>query len=66
MRAIAIWLAAAGIEAGAVFRRVNVRCYEAKAAVQGRAIDSISSSEAWNLRKTLLKLALPAWVEHDV
>ena len=66
VRAIAAWLKAAGIEAGAVFRRVNVRRYKAKAAVRGRPIDSISSREAWDLRKTLSKPAVPARVDYDV
>nr|WP_237714127.1 site-specific integrase [Novosphingobium sp. Rr 2-17] len=65
-RAISAWLEAAGIEKGAVFRRVNVRRYKAKAAVRGRSIDSISSREAWDLRKTLPKPAVPARVEYDV
>jgi site-specific recombinase XerD len=66
VRAIAAWTDAAGIEAGAVFRRVNVRRYKARAAVRGRSIDSISSREAWDLRKTLPKRAVPARVEYDV
>jgi len=66
VRAIKAWTAAAGIEIGAVFRRVNVRRYKAKAPVRGRSIDSISSREAWDLRKTLPKRALPARVEYDV
>jgi site-specific recombinase XerC len=66
VRAIAAWTDAAGIEAGALFRRVNVRRYKAKAAVRGRLIDSISSREAWDLRKTLPKRAVPARVEYDV
>ncbi|OHD03714.1 MAG: integrase [Sphingomonadales bacterium RIFCSPLOWO2_12_FULL_63_15] len=66
VRAIAAWLDAAGIEKGQVFRRVNVRRYKAKAAVRGRSIDSISGREAWNLRKTLPKPAVPARTEYDV
>ena len=66
VRAIAAWLDAAGIEKGAVFRRVNVRRYKARAAVQGRSINSISSREAWDLRKTLSKRAEPARVEYDI
>jgi integrase len=66
VRAIAAWIEAAGIEAGAVFRRVNVRRYKAKVAVRGRSIDSISGREAWDLRKTLPKPAVPARVEYDV
>lgn len=66
VRAIAAWLDAAGIAAGPVFRRVNVRRYKAKAAIRGRSIDSISSLEAWDLRKTLPKRAVPAQVEYDV
>lgn len=66
VRAIAAWLEAAGIEGGAVFRRVNVRRYKAKPAVRGRPIDSISGRETWDLRKTLPKRAVPARVEYDV
>ncbi|NML91916.1 integrase [Sphingobium sp. TB-6] len=65
-RAIAAWLEASGIESGPVFRRVNVRRYRAKAAVRGRPIDSITGREAWDLRKTLPKRAVPARVEYDV
>jgi site-specific recombinase XerD len=66
VRALAAWLEAAGIETGPVFRRVNVRRYKARAAVRGRHIDSISAREAWDLRKTLSKPAMPARVEYDV
>lgn len=66
VRAIAAWLEAAGIDAGPVFRRVNVRRYKARAAVRGRPIDSISGRETWDLRKTLSKSAVPARVEYDV
>ena len=66
VRAIAAWLEAAGLETGAVFRRVNVRRYKAKAAIRGRRIDSISGRETWDLRKTLSKPAVPARVEYDV
>ena len=66
VRAILAWTAAAGIDSGAVFRRVNVRRYKAKAAVRGRSIDSISGRETWDLRKTLSKPAVPARIEYDV
>ena len=66
VRAISTWLEAAGIEKGAVFRRVNVRRYKAKPAVRGRSIDSISGRETWDLRKTLSKPAVPARIEYDV
>ncbi|WP_230190038.1 site-specific integrase [Sphingobium sp. CECT 9361] len=64
--AIAAWCAAADIDGGRLFRRVQVRRYKARSAVKGRAIDSISSREAWDLRKTLPKPAIPARVEYDV
>jgi integrase len=64
--AIAAWRDAAGIEHGPLFRRVQVRRYKARPAVKGRRIDSISSREAWDLRKTLPKPAVPARVEYDV
>ena len=66
VRAIAAWLEAAGIAAGPVFRRVNVRRYKARAAVRGRPIASISGREAWDLRKTLSRPAISARVEYDV
>ncbi|MEJ7935980.1 tyrosine-type recombinase/integrase [Sphingobium sp. AN558] len=66
VRAIAAWIEAADIAAGPVFRRVNVRRYKAKAAAKGRRIESISGREAWDLRKTLSKPAVPARVEYDV
>jgi integrase len=66
VRAIATWLEAAGIASGPVFRRVNVRRYKAKAAVRGRAIDSITGRETWDLRKTLSRPAVPARIEYDV
>lgn len=62
--AIAAWTEAAGIEAGPLFRRAQVRRYKARAAVRGRPIDSISGRETWDLRKTLSKPAVKA--EYDV
>ncbi|RZF63535.1 integrase [Sphingomonas populi] len=64
--AIAAWQLAAGITAGPLFRRVQVRRYKARAAVRGRPIDSISGRETWDLRKTLSKPAVPARVEYDI
>src|SRR3546814_19979376 len=46
--------------------RSNVRRYKARAAVRGRKIDRISGREAWDLRKTLSKPAVPARDEYDV
>lgn len=66
VRAIAAWTEAAGIAVGPLFRRVQVRRYKARPAVKGRRIDSISSREKWDLRKTLPKPAVPARVEYDV
>ncbi|WP_449470285.1 site-specific integrase [Sphingobium chungangianum] len=66
VRAIAAWAAAAKIEAGPLFRRVQVRRYKARAAMKGRRIESISGRETWDLRKTLPKPAVPARVEYDV
>jgi hypothetical protein len=45
---------------------VQVRRYKARPAVKGRRIDSISSREKWDLRKTLSKPSVPARVEYDV
>jgi len=66
VRAVAAWSEAAGISAGPLFRRVQVRRYKAQPAVKGRSIDSISGRETWDLRKTLPKAAVPARVEYDV
>ena len=66
VRAIAAWTEAAGIADGPLFRRVQVRRYKARPAEKGRRIDSISSREKWDLRKTLPKPAMPARVEYDV
>lgn len=66
VRAIAAWRAAAGILSGPLFRRVQVRRYKARPAVKGRRIETISGREAWDLRKTLPKAAVPARVEYDV
>ena len=66
VRAIAAWTEAAGIEAGPLFRRVQVRRYKARKAVPGRRIDSMSGRETWDLRKTLSRPAVPARTEYDV
>lgn len=66
VRAITAWTAAAGIEAGPLFRRVNVRRYKARAAVKARRIDDISAREAWDLRKLTGRPAVPARVGFDV
>ncbi|WP_030538462.1 tyrosine-type recombinase/integrase [Sphingobium sp. DC-2] len=66
VRAVAAWREAAGIDAGPLFRRVQVRRYKARAAVKGRSIDSISGRETWDLRKTLSKPAVKARVEYDI
>lgn len=66
VRAIAAWCAAAGIETGPLFRRVQVRRYKARAAVKGRRIETISGREAWDLRKLKGRPAVPARVEYDV
>ncbi len=66
VRAIAAWQAAAEIGAGPLFRRVQVRRYKARPAVKGRRIETISGREAWDLRKTVSKLAVPARVEYDI
>jgi hypothetical protein len=66
VRAITAWRAASGINAGPLFRRVQVRRYKARLAVPGRRLDSISSRETWDLRKTLPKPAVPARVEYDI
>jgi site-specific recombinase XerD len=64
--AIAAWCEAAEITAGPLFRRVQVRRYKSRLAVPGRRIDSISSRETWDLRKTLSQPAVVARTEYDV
>lgn len=64
--AILAWTEAAGIVEGALFRRVQVRRYKARPAVKGRRIETISGREAWDLRKTLSKPAVPPRVEYDI
>ncbi|MBV1692573.1 tyrosine-type recombinase/integrase [Novosphingobium sp. G106] len=66
VQAIIAWQRASGIDSGALFRRVQVRRYKARPAVKGRRIDSISSRETWDLRKTLSHPAIAARVEYDV
>lgn len=66
VRAIAAWRAAAGIDSGALFRRVQVRRYKARKAMPGRRVDSISSRETCDLRKTLPKRAVPVRTEYTV
>ena len=66
VRAIAAWREAAGITTGPLFRRVNVRRYKARPAIKGRRLDSSSRREAWDLRKTLSRPAVPARIEYDV
>ncbi|RVT39298.1 site-specific integrase [Sphingobium algorifonticola] len=66
VRAIAAWRAASGIAKGPLFRRVQVRRYKARKAMPGRKIESISSRERWDLRKTLPRGAMAARVEYDV
>lgn len=66
VRAIAAWRAAARIEVGTIFSRVQVRRYKARKAVPGRRIESIFGREAWDLRKTLPRPAVAARIEYDV
>ncbi len=66
VRAIAAWTAAAEIETGPLFRRVIVRHYKARARQPGRKLATISGREAWDLRKTLPKPAVPARTEYSV
>jgi integrase len=66
VRAIAAWTEAADISSGPMFRRVQVRRTKARAAVRGRPIASLSGREAWDLRKTVSRPAVPARVDYDV
>ncbi len=66
VRAIAAWTDAAGIEAGPLFRRVQVRRYKARGAIAGRRLATFSGRETWDLRKMLARPAVAARVEYDV
>lgn len=66
MHAITAWCKAAGIADGALFRRVQVRRYKARAAVKPRPIETISGRETWDLGKLKGKPAVPARVEYTV
>ncbi len=66
VRAVAAWMEAAGIEAGPLFRRVQVRRIPARAAVRPRRIETISGRESWDLRKLRGRAAVPARVDYDV
>lgn len=59
VRAIAAWQWASGIEAGPLFRSVQVRRYKARKAVSGRRIDSISGREAWICARLFLRRPSP-------
>lgn len=65
-RAIKAWQDAAGIGSGPLFRRVQVGRYKGRAATPSRPISSISGREAWDLRKTLPRRAIPPRVDYDV
>lgn len=66
VRAIASWQLASGIEAGPLFRRVQVRRYKARPAISARDIESISGRAAWDLRKLRGRSAEPARVAYDI
>lgn len=66
VRALAAWTREAGVSSGPLFRRVQVRRYKARKAVPGRRIDSLSSREAWDLRKIRPKPAEPMRQEYDI
>ncbi|MGI4878289.1 MAG: tyrosine-type recombinase/integrase [Janthinobacterium lividum] len=66
VRAVSAWLAAAGVDRGAMFRRVGVRRYAARAAYMGRQVDDISGRERWDVMKTVSRAAIPGRVDYDV
>lgn len=66
VRAVEAWIEAAGITEGAVFRRVYVRRYKARARVPGRDLSTLSGREAYDWRKALPKPAVPARTEYSV
>ncbi|EQB01158.1 tyrosine-type recombinase/integrase [Sphingobium sp. HDIP04] len=66
VRAITAWLAAAGIEEGPLFRRVQVRRFKAKPAVAGEGIARRDADGRLLLLRAAGKPAQPARVDYDV
>jgi len=66
VRVVKAWQVAAEISEGAVFRRVFVRRYKAKARIPGRDLATLSGREAYHWRKSLPKPAVPARTEYSV
>ncbi|EQB15089.1 tyrosine-type recombinase/integrase [Novosphingobium lindaniclasticum] len=66
VRAVNAWMDAARISEGAVFRRVFVRRYKARARVPGRDLRTLSGREAYDWRKALPKPAVPARTEYSI
>lgn len=66
VRAVDAWIAAAGITEGALFRRVYVRRYKARARVPGRDLATLSGREAYDWRKAQTKPAVAERTEYSV
>lgn len=66
VRAVKAWLDAAEISEGALFRRVFVRRYKARARVPGRDLTTLSGREAYDWRKALPKPAVAARTEYSI
>ena len=66
MRAVKAWLDAAEISEGALFRRVFVRRYKARARIPGRDLATLSGREAYHWRKALPQPAVAARTEYSV
>lgn len=66
VRAVQAWCEAAGIAQGAVFRRVFVRRYKARARQPGRDLATLSGRVAYDWRKALPKPAVAARTEYSV
>ncbi|MGF7156191.1 integrase [Novosphingobium gossypii] len=66
VRAVQAWCEAAGIVQGAVFRRVFVRRYKARARQPGRDLATLSGRAAYDWRKALPKPAVAARTEYSV
>jgi len=66
VRAVKAWMDAAEISEGAVFRRVFVRRYKARARIPGRDLATLSGREAYHWRKALPQPAVAARTEYSI
>ncbi|MFC4595585.1 site-specific integrase [Sphingobium tyrosinilyticum] len=66
VRAVTAWLEAAGIAAGPLFRRVQVRRIRARPAVPGEPVGRMDADGRWAWRRSDGIPAQPARVDYDV